>query len=78
MRTTQILYPLDDCVTQTKVKKLKESWKDIIKKLNDLKEGEDITFEQLLNNLGVTNETYILAIRSHLKCPTIFLRRKPS
>ena len=78
MRTTQILYPLDDSVTQTKVKKLKESWKDIIKKLNDLKEGEDITFEQLLNNLGVTNETYILAIRSHLNCPTIFLRRKPS
>jgi hypothetical protein len=78
MRITQILYPLDDTISSTNVKNLKESWTDIKKKLNDLKNGEDITFDQLLDNLGVTEKTYILVIRSHLNCPTIFLRRKPN
>ena len=78
MKKTQILYPLDDTVLQTIVKNLKESWRDISKKLNDLKEGKDITFEKLLDSLSVSEETYILAIRSHLNCPTIFLRRRPN
>ena len=37
------------------------------KKLNDLKEGENITFEQMLSSLGLPAETYILSIRSSLK-----------
>ena len=32
------------------------------KQLNDIKEGEDITFEQLLLNLNVSEETYLVAI----------------
>ena len=57
-------------------KKLKESFKNIKKKLNDLKEDKDITFDKLFINLGVSEEQYILAIRSSLNCPTIFLECK--
>ena len=78
MRTTQILYPLHDSFSPTCVRRLKETWKDMKKKLNDLKEGKDITFEQMLSSLGLPEETYILSIRSSLNCPTIFLKRKPN
>ena len=49
-----------------------------MKKLNDLKDGEDITFYQLFTNLHVSEEDYILAIRSSLNCPTTFLKRRPN
>ena len=54
------------------------TWKAIRKHLNDLKEGEDITFEQLLLNLKVTEQDYMLGIRTSLNCPTIFLKREPN
>ena len=79
MRTTKILYPLDDSFSGMIVRKTKNTtFKNIKKTLNDLKEGEDITFDQLLINLGVCKKDYILAIRSSLNCPTIFLKRKPN
>jgi hypothetical protein len=53
-------------------------WKDIKIKLNYLKEGKDITFDQLLEELSVSEHEYILAIRSSLSCPTIFLKRSPN
>lgn len=43
-----------------------------------MKEGEDITVDQLLLNLNVSEETYLLAIRSNLNSPTIFLKRQPN
>ena len=43
-----------------------------------MKEGEDITFDQLLINLNVTEQNYYLAIQSSLNSPTIFLRRNPN
>ena len=54
MRSTQILYPFDDDTSETVIKSKKELWKDIKNKLNDLKEGEDITFDQLLEELDVS------------------------
>ena len=47
-------------------------------KLNDLKEGVDTTFDQLLESLGVSEKKYILAIHSSLNCPTVFLKRMPN
>ena len=47
------------------------------KQLNDMKEGEDITFEQLFLNLNVSEETHLLAIRSTLISTTLFLKRQP-
>ena len=61
MRSTQILYPLDDDTSETVIKSKKELWKDIKNKLNDLKE-EDITFDQLLKELDVSEREYVLAI----------------
>ena len=55
-----------------------DTWKNISKHLNDMKEGEDITFDQLLINLNVTEQNYYLAIQSSLNSPTIFLRRNPN
>ena len=79
MEATAILYPIDvDEKAHNQLKQLKETWKNIKKKLNDMKEGEDITFDQLLLNLKVSEETYLLAIRSSLNSPTIFLKQQPN
>ena len=45
---------------------LKETWKTIKKQLNDLKEGERMTFEGLLLKLKGTENDYRLAVRSSL------------
>ena len=77
MRSTQILHPLENG-SEGEIKMLKDLWKQIKKELNDLKEGLDITFDQLLENFGVSEEKYILAIRSSLNSPTVFLKRMPN
>ena len=74
MRATEILYPLDSDIPQHEMKRHKENWKTIQKQLNDLKEGELVTFNELL----VTENNYRLAIRSTLNAPTIFLKREPN
>jgi hypothetical protein len=56
MRTTTILSPLEDNISPARVKTLKQSWKNIKKKLNDLKDGEDITFDQLLSKYSFTKK----------------------
>ena len=78
MKSTTILHPLGDDVSEAEVRKHKDTWKNISKHLNDMKEGEDITFDQLLINLNVTEQNYYLAIQSSLNSPTIFLRRNPN
>ena len=62
MRATQILQPLDGSFSQTKIRELKTIWKDISDKLNDLKDGPGITFEQLLEDFNVSEENYLHAI----------------
>ena len=78
MRYTQILYPLDEDISQTVIRNRKDLWKDIKNKLNDLKEGKDITFDEMLEEFSVSEHEYILAIRSSLSCPTIFLKISPN
>jgi hypothetical protein len=78
IRSTQILYPLDDDTSQTLIRNRKDLWKNIKNKLYDPKEGKDVTFDQLLGELCVSEHEYILAIRSSLSCPTIFLKRRPN
>ena len=78
MRATEIMYPLGSDISQHEIKKHKETWKTIKKQLNDLKDGESITFEELLLKLSITENNYRLAIRTALNSPTIFLKREPS
>jgi hypothetical protein len=67
MRSTKILYPVEvDDMDDTELDQIKDTWKFINKHLNDMKEGEDITFDQLLINLKLTEQTYLLAVRSSL------------
>ena len=77
MKSTSILYPLDN-MSDTDIQKHKDNWRNITKRLNDMKEGEDMTFDQLLVSLNITEQKYILAIRSSLNSPTIFLKREPN
>ena len=62
MKSTKILYPLENDMCETDVRKHKDNWKNISKHLNDMKEGEDISFDELLTNLGITEQNYHLAI----------------
>ena len=78
MRRTQILHPLDDDTSPTVAKSSKELWKSMKNKLNNFKEGKDITFDQLLQELDLSEQQYILAIQSSLNAPTIFLKRSPN
>ena len=64
--------------SQTVIRNKKDLWKYIKNKLNDLKEGKDITFDQFLKEMDVSECEYILAVRSSLNCPTIFLKRSPN
>ena len=78
MRCTHILYPLDNDTSSAVAKSSKELWKSMKNKLNDLKEGKDIMFDELLQELDVSKRQYIFAIQSSLSSPTIFLKRSPN
>lgn len=48
-----------------------------IKKIKNKKSTLNLTFSQYLQKIGITEEKYIRVIRSQLKKPQIFLKRKP-
>ena len=52
----------------------KNNWK-LIKTCLDENKDEDIIFDELLSKLNITEENYLLAIRSSLNTPTIFLKQ---
>ena len=78
MKQTMILYPFDEKTPNSDIKTYKESWKSIKSYLDDLQNCEDMTFEDLLLKLNITEENYLLAIRSSLNAATIFLKQKPN
>jgi len=61
MRATEILYPLENNTPRPNIKQHKDTWKSL-KRINDMKEDECITFEELLLKLKVTESDYKLAI----------------
>ena len=71
MRQTAILYPLDDDMQQSEIKMHKDSWKSIKMHLDEMREGEDISFDELLLAFKVTEEN-LLAVRSSLMLPQFF------
>ena len=78
MKHTRILHPIDGETQTSATAKHKACWKSIQQQLNSMKEGDNISFDELLIKLGVSEKDYIPAIRSSLKCPTIFLKRQPN
>lgn len=74
MTQTMILHPFDEKTPNSDIKTYKESWKSIKSYLDDLQNCEDMTFEDLLLKLNITEENYLLAICSSLNAATIFLK----
>lgn len=75
MRETVILYPFaGDEIPVNEIKSHKGSLKNINQYLNDLKEGIDITFDNLLLVLGITEGDYVLAVKSSNNALTVFLK----
>ena len=62
MKSTNILHPLENDMSETKIRNHRDNWKNISKHLNDMKEVEDISFDQLLTNLSITEQNYYLTI----------------
>ncbi len=60
------------------VKKAKKKWKEIYKYLQDLGMAQDVTmtFEEFLTEMNVTEEDYILAVRSSILQTKMFLQRR--
>ena len=78
MKHSMILYPLDKDVADNEFKMHKGNWQTIKGYLDNMKEGEDISFDQLLINMSMTEEKYLLPIRSSLNTPIVFLKRNPN
>ena len=78
VRQTMIIYPLNKDMPESEIKMHKDHWKSIKKYLDEMKEGEDISFNQLLLNLNILEENYLLAISSSLNTATVFLKRNPN
>lgn len=80
MPRTMILKPLEEIDTfdddkQNHVKKNAQKIKD---QLDCMKYGEDITFQEFLDKLAMTEESYIVAFRYAIKRNSLFLKRTPS
>ena len=78
MKQTTILYPQEKDTPNDEMKMHKGNWQAIKNYVDNVKEGEDISFDQLLFNMSATEEKYSLAISSSLNTPTLFLKRNPN
>ena len=69
---TMLLYPLEENVDNYKKKNT-----ELLKAMNEYKDNVDMTFEEFLENIAKMDfEDYIKCIRSSLKAPKVFLKRK--
>ena len=69
---TMLLYPLEEDVDKYKKKNT-----DLLKAMNEYKDNVDMTFEEFLKNIAKMDfDDYIKCIRSSLKAPKVFLKRK--
>ena len=69
---TMLLYPLEEDVDKYKKKNT-----ELLKAMNEHKDNVDMTFEEFLENCAKMDfDDYIKCIRSSLKAPKVFLKRK--
>ena len=78
MRQTHILEPLETDMDQSEVKIHKKNWTKIQTHLKDMITDEDVTYDAFLNDMGMTEDQYVLAIKSSITSATVFLKRSPS
>ena len=69
---TMLLYPLEENIDKYKKKNV-----ELQKSMNECKENDDMPFEEFLEKIAKMDfEDYICCIRSSLKAPKVFLKRK--
>ena len=78
MPHTDILEPLEADIDKSELKIHRKNWTKIQECLKNMTGEEDMTFEMFLNNLGLSECQYMLALRSSIKTATVFLKRSPS
>ena len=67
-----LLYPLEE-----EVDKYKKKNTELQKAMNEYKDNVDMTFEEFLENIAKMDfDDYIRYIRSSLKAPKVFFKRK--
>ena len=70
---TMLLYPLEE-----EVEKYKKKGAELQKDMNEFQENVEMTFNDFLNKIAKMDfEDYIRCIRSSLRAPKVFLKRKP-
>ena len=70
---TMLLYPLEE-----EVEKYKKKSAELQKDMNEFQENVEMTFDDFLNKTAKMDfEDYIRCIRSSLRAPKVFLKRKP-
>jgi hypothetical protein len=74
MKQNMVLEPLEHMEAST-LSLLKNKAKEIFIYLKDLETGIEMEFTDFLNKFRISEATYILALRSQLKRPQIFLAR---
>ncbi len=79
MNSTVILKPLQDSeIDDEKLKTLKNAYQDLRKTLNEMGEGSDISYEEFLRDIHMSESEYLLTIRSSLNTAKVFYKRKPN
>ena len=79
MPKSMILEPLrESCFVEDELNEIKKHWDKIKSILDEMKYGENTTFEAFLERLELTEGQYIEPIRYSLKRPTLLLKRSPS
>ena len=71
MPETIVLHPLDN----SEKKMLLQQFEDFTEFLNDVYQGDVLTFNDFLDKLGIDYETYIQMIRCSLTRPEVFMKR---
>ncbi|KAK3908800.1 Amino-acid acetyltransferase, mitochondrial [Frankliniella fusca] len=76
MREIKILLPLSNDMSEQEKLKARRLWSDIKEQTEIIaKNHEDCSFDEYLASLNVDEQSYIQALRSKLKRPTVFLGR---
>ncbi|PIK47899.1 hypothetical protein BSL78_15229 [Apostichopus japonicus] len=79
MQKTMLLYPIKSEITEAEYGKLTQNFLYVSKLLANAKDGElNMTYDDFLKDVDLSEEEYIQAIRSSIKTPTIFLERTPA
>ena len=76
MPETSLLEPLGPEISEEDRNEHKTNWENIKKTLIEMKMGKKIDFSDFLEDLHLTLETYIMAVRSSLSTTRLFLKRQ--